>query len=44
MCGINGIISSRISKESIAMDIVQMNTAISHRGPDDSGVSFSVET
>ena len=38
MCGINGFYSSSLSKFNNV--IVKMNSAISHRGPDNSGVWF----
>ena len=40
MCGINGILSSRINKDLIQERIISMNSALSHRGPDDEGVFF----
>jgi asparagine synthetase B (glutamine-hydrolysing) len=38
MCGINGIIATRVSLNENARDIlVEMNELIKHRGPDDDG-------
>jgi asparagine synthetase B (glutamine-hydrolysing) len=38
MCGINGIIATRVGLNENARDIlVEMNELIKHRGPDDDG-------
>ena len=36
MCGINGIISKNVKPE--LSEILNMNKAIKHRGPDDNGI------
>ena len=39
MCGISGFISKKYRKE----DLIKMNNALTHRGPDASGYFFDQE-
>jgi len=38
MCGINGIISEKLSEETRLSMVRRMNTTLSHRGPDNEGI------
>ncbi|MGE0567736.1 MAG: asparagine synthase (glutamine-hydrolyzing) [Bacteroidia bacterium] len=41
MCGINGIISSKIQGDVLKTSINKMNDALAHRGPDNAGSFFT---